>query len=625
VLDKLSPRARSDVLADGTLSETWQVPVQHPVELGPGHTVSRDSLFAAFRAAADGRQPPPLKDLKGKALKAKVAVDPDGWGSVEIPDRRIRFESAGLLTGQPARRLELVAHAVRTRSLARAHEEELVRLAGKRDFTPDDFFACGELLNAAPEAFAATFERQLAAGRIGTRELIPDDLRYWDNLTASHESATNLAAFINGELAVERERRLSRDAPQALHLMSITFAAPALVPITRLREWDRAAFATVIAGAANVDDHFALAGLFELCADRVATEPDLIPLGERILRRLLETPDRLSIACTMFGAVFVIATAHLATHEVLAQRPVFWRRLAAAAHASLVARVCGVTEIKPDELLNWAFAMVGEDYFASTFNDMAAEPQWRPDWIAPHFLHADAVGRLAGALHRVPPEHRPQTWTALIDPVWKRLETEHRLFLTTYPAVLEGERCPQPSLDTLGDLAKLVREFMSQPDIDNLLTIAPIIHSRGFPHEAADAAAKVADSIRRNPVGLDDGATQAALSVAAHAAVKSCNVALADAVARVCLDKLRDMKARGLLLDGAFRLIECAGAYPDREAGRTALSRWLEELAHTLSAELTPDLDSLLDAIIRANPDLGRKLGRARALVRLGFPRGRAA
>src|SRR5262249_59455559 len=77
VLDKLSPRARSDVLADGTLSETWQVPVQHPVELGPCPTVSRASLFAAFRAAADGRQPLPLKDLKGKTLKAKTPVDPD--------------------------------------------------------------------------------------------------------------------------------------------------------------------------------------------------------------------------------------------------------------------------------------------------------------------------------------------------------------------------------------------------------------------------------------------------------------------------------------------------------------------------------------------------------------------
>jgi hypothetical protein len=442
------------VLADGTLSATCHVTVQSPVELDPGHAVSRDSLFAAFSAAADGRQPLPLKDLKGKTLKAKVAVGPDGWGAIEIPGRRIRFEGAGLLTGKPARRLELVAQTLTTRSLARSYEEELMRLAGKSDFTPEDFFACGQLLNAAPEAFAAKFEAQLAAGRIGTRELIPDDLRYWDNLTARHEDATTLATFIAGELAAERDRRLSIDAPRALRLISLTFPAPALVPITRLREWDGAEFATMIAGAANVDDHFALAGLFELCADRVATEPDLIPLGQHILNRLLERPDRLRIACTMFGAAFMIATAHLAIHEVLGWRPVFWRRLAAAAHASLVVRVCGVTDIKPDELLNWASAMVGEDYFASTFNDMAAEPQWRPDWIAPQFIHADAVGRLAGALHRVAPEHRPAAWTALIEPVWKQFETEHKLFLTTYPAVLEGERRPQPSLDTLGDLAK---------------------------------------------------------------------------------------------------------------------------------------------------------------------------
>jgi hypothetical protein len=80
------------------------------------------------------------------------------------------------------RRLEVAARILKSLSLARAHEQELLRLAGKPDFSPEDFFACSRLLAAAPEWFAGALEARLATtGRTGIRELIPDDIRYWGN------------------------------------------------------------------------------------------------------------------------------------------------------------------------------------------------------------------------------------------------------------------------------------------------------------------------------------------------------------------------------------------------------------------------------------------------------------
>jgi hypothetical protein len=626
VLEKLLPRLRSDVLSDGTVSSACNLPVQHPIQLGGQAIVSRESLFAAFRAAADKRRPISLKDLKGRTVPAKVEIDTDGLGHVEIARGRVPVPFAGLITSKPAQRLEFAVHILRTLSLARAHEEEFLRLAGNPDFSPVDFFACSRVLTAAPEWFAGAFEAKLATtGRTGTRELIPDDIRYWDNLIAPHQTSSTLAEFIANELAAERERRLCADPIRSMQLISLAFSAPALVPLARLREIDLATFTVMVSHAVELDDHFALVGLFELCADRVAAAGVVIQLGERILKRLLEKPDWLRTAGAIFGAAFVIASAFLATHQLLGRRPVYWRRLAAAAHASLVTRACRVSDINSEELLNWAFGMVGEDYFASTFNDMAVEPQWRPDWIVPRFMFADTVGRLAAALNRIPLDQRPQEWAALIDPTYAELAETHQLFLTTYPAILEGERRQQPSLETLGALAAPVREFMADPQIDTLLMIAPIIQSHGFPEEAGDAVLKVVDSIRRNAVTLDDTAIQASLSVLAHVAVKCLNSSLGGAVARCCLDKLREVKSRNSMLDGTFRLLECSGAYADRDTGHAAFSEWVEELARVLPVDLMPDLDSLLDAITRASPELALKLGRARAIVHLGLARSRAA
>jgi hypothetical protein len=116
------------------------------------------------------------------------------------------------------------------------------------------------------------------------------------------------------------------------------------------------------------------------------------------LERLFGDMERLKTSCGMFAAGFVLATAYLSEHEKLRSRPVFWRRLAAASHASLIVRTCGVTPIKQDELVSWALRLSGTAYFASVLADMHAEPRWRPEWLFPNFLIADCFGRARNAV-----------------------------------------------------------------------------------------------------------------------------------------------------------------------------------------------------------------------------------
>src|SRR5882724_6335095 len=111
----------------------------------------------------------------------------------------------------------------------------------------------------------------------------------------------------------------------------------------------------MIEDVSDVQDNFTLEGAFEICAQQVKDDARFIPLGERLLDRLFADMEKLATACGIFASMFVIATAHLAEHEVLRTRPVFWRRLAAAAHASLVVRTCGTAGINHEELLAWAF------------------------------------------------------------------------------------------------------------------------------------------------------------------------------------------------------------------------------------------------------------------------------
>jgi hypothetical protein len=117
-------------------------------------------------------------------------------------------------------------------------------------------------------------------------------------------------------------------------------------------------------------------------------------------------------------AIFVVATAHLAKHETLRRQPIYWRRLAAASHASLVVRICGTSGIKPDDIVAWAMRVAGQAYFMSVVSELSVEPQWRPEWIVPNVLLADVAGRAVGAAQRLAEKTAvPESWKIRLDAV----------------------------------------------------------------------------------------------------------------------------------------------------------------------------------------------------------------
>lgn len=113
-------------------------------------------------------------------------------------------------------------------------------------------------------------------------------------------------------------------------------------------------------------DPFAFTGAFEICADMAATDARFVELGDEILDRLLKDVSELRSELTTFAAAFIIATAYLAEHETLRKQPVFWRRLAAASHASLVTRVLGGSSDAEGSLLTWAMRLSGKTYYLLT-------------------------------------------------------------------------------------------------------------------------------------------------------------------------------------------------------------------------------------------------------------------
>lgn len=401
VLEKLSWRLRSDVLADGSIISACGFHAKRPVQLTDDIVVNRDELFAAFRNASKIPVTCRLHDLNDALIDATISIDEDGSGTVEIAGKKMHFPWVTLLSSDADKRLAQLDQFLQRYPLSDGDAASLRALVARPNFSDDDFRAVATLFESSPETFterlAHKVRRQERENRIAPADILPDDDRYWSHLLLPEAGSMTLAEYIGQELNAAWRDGLELDPVRALHSLAITFAAPELVPRAQLLGLDADAAAIAIEAVSKVEDPFSLVGAFEICADRAAQDQRFVTLGDGLLDCLLGDMQRLTRACALFGAIFVITTAHLATHEMLQRRPVFWRRLAATAHASLIIRVFGGNRIDPDGTISWAMRLSGDAYYLSVVSDFAVEPQWRPEWILPKVLVADLFGRAVGA------------------------------------------------------------------------------------------------------------------------------------------------------------------------------------------------------------------------------------
>jgi hypothetical protein len=452
--------------------------------------------------------------------------------------------------------------------------------------------------------------RQLALG-----DLLPEETNYWDQLTAPLDASSSLSQFIADELRTQRQFLLAEDPQKAIRSISLSFCAPALVPIELFRALNADTVFSMLEEAVQFADHFGLVGAFEICGDWLPRDSRFGPIGEKLLDRLFVDEQRLKDSCWLYGAGFVLATSRLHQHQVLRRKPAFWRRLTVAAHASLIARAVSSSNIDPQSLFKWAMGVSGKAYYASICLDSYDEPRWRPDWLTPNMLVADAFGRIDAVLKRLPEGLASEHWAKRIEGAPKLLGDRDAI-LAIYPAIGESGARTQPTLHEIGELAELYRAFIDKPTVDSFLIAGPLFFSFGIPAECVLPAAKVVAELRRRPTNWEDGKLQGVAMLAVYIAMQLKDPILADSVADFFIGT-----ASTLNVDPSeilFRLVECAAADPDRNKGQKVLAKRLETLAFVLGPAHLPDVYDTLRVLQKLDADLARLLGRAIAAARMG-------
>jgi hypothetical protein len=626
-LSKLSDRLQSDVLKDPATVEQWDIPTTRTIQLSAGLTVQWKSLFSVFRAATDGRPIPPLLDETDEEIAIKVSIDEQGAGLLEVDKYRLRFSYAVLMSASAKTRLRELERIFSSLTINAALQDELRRIVGSSEFCVAEFITAAKALYSSPDEFRVRLSEKASTRRVALSDVLPDDHRHWDNLTAPIAASCTLAEFIANELALEWAARIARNPNAAFRSIALTFSAPGLVPHSLFGALDKEAKKRILEEALLLDDHFSLVGAVELCAGWVSDDVEFSNAGERLLDRLFGDLKRLETACGMFGAALVLSVAKIAEDDKLNAKPAFWRRLAAASHALLVVRACGVTEIDHKDLIEWSMRQSGQAYFLSVLCDFKTDPQWRPEWIAPRFLVADVCGRAIGACLRIPSGKAPASWTERIDKLRSWISEKHYDGLMHFPAIMEGARRPTlPVVSEMQDIGDFYEALIREPSVDHLLRMTAAIQTLGPPREITESLHRVIGIIRADSSADEEGLLASAIKLLSHVAALLQDTKLANAVAEACIERLAIDEKRESVMEAIYCLLECSAAETDKAAARLFLSRKLEQVCYTIAKpELLAEIVGWIEELKVVSPELKSALGRSLGIAKLGASRAAAS
>lgn len=621
-LRRISPAMQSDVLSGGHVAAKTGIKVSNTIKFSENVSVERDRLFTAFQRAVDGGPSPEIVDAKGAPLKAKIEMQDDA-GIVIFEDKRLRFAEAALLSAKAEQRRRIVANALSKYTLSREARDKIEALGHKNEFSHQDFFSTTVILSASQESFQERLRQQAETKTLSRDDFVPTQTQYWDNLIGAYTTSTTLAEFIENELLTEHAERLSRDPANAIVTASLWFVAPSIAAHAFAKPLSDDVAYEAVTRISTLLDPFALAGALDVCADRLSTSNRFGDIGAEILVSLLSDETQLRAQFATFATSFVLSTAYLAEHETLRKKPVFWRRLAASAHASLVTRILGASTEDENSLLSWAMRLSGKTFYISVLNDARVQPRWRPDWIDPTILVADVYGRIRASLGRVPAARMPARWQEMADKLEMLIQDKNLTAATCYPAILEGERRdPTQVVPSNPAIEEVYEDVLGGVTIEKFLRLTNIVYMLGLEPSAHNAAMDAVQLLRTEAKPVEPDLAHAVLSLAAYAAAQNSDATLSDSVAQACIERMVVASDKERMLHSVITLLECAAANNDEEKANPALAQRLESLAFVAPSTALPELLDLLRTLQKLNNKLAPALGRAVATASLGRPAG---
>jgi hypothetical protein len=471
-------------------------------------------------------------------------------------------------------------------------------------------------IRLTPLFVADSIAAHLRGEELSMLVLVPSEIRYYDRLVGAPPPTADLRSYVEAR-AIPRFKAWTNSKLEGLR-RSLLFSSHSLFSTAfPLDEYPTDDVVKFFGQLGESGDRISQVGGLEAGLLHLDKFPELEPHIVRIAELVAaDDPEDPEGRMTLLSSLIVLVEGEMARTGVGRDKPVFWRRLAAIAQASVIERAMIAAGVPPSFIQKWAFPARGALYYLRAFIDLRREPRWLPDFVLQSQLKAELIGRVYTAGFNNAAKLRSDRARELFAPDDEApIKSQLKFPFAYLPGPLEGG--VESVMEMPSDLeANLKQALESQePTGDDFISLvnSPLIFKVG-----PQLAQLAAQALRRAKYQLRSMRSQSdsfsLLSGLATVAAVTRSAELADEV-RILVRVFRRKPGTDIAPEDAMRIaLICAASNAEKPQWCKFVGDWLTEISfEDMPRGKAVNLHEHIQLLCKLEPDLWETCGRAEA------------
>ncbi len=400
-LGLLPETIKSDIISDTQFCRQNNLSTDGVLILFNGEiTVKRSHLFQKIRKAY--KNPKEIYAINDETDKTWALSNHNDEGKtyikIENGGRSFILDSFWALTPNIEDRIKKFKKEAKLRLLSELDIAYWTEILNKESLIDFDITEMEKDLMNTPISIAENLMIEMQSGQSTVESLVPQNLRYYERLIGVHSNSKHIHDYSKNELKQHIDELFLNNYNPALKLTLMVCSHSSISRgLTKIAHNGKELLKIYDWVLVNGDPISKVAAI-ELGIFLLEKYPDIEPKLEELINDVFsENVKAQETQYKLLSSLIILVDGELSRIKLFDGKPVYYRRMASIAHASLIFRCIKANRIKFDEFSENILALRQINYYLQSLMDMRENPRWHPEYLEQGQLKNEMLGRVTNA------------------------------------------------------------------------------------------------------------------------------------------------------------------------------------------------------------------------------------
>ena len=401
-LQNITPLVRDELLEDANFRNEYDIRPDPILQFGRDLFVQGSDLCDAIRRVLSGSSTAEIIDQKNRTCRVERVDDTSGVPRIVLSFNGSYTDVSDhfVLSPDERTRLGYFDRLLRTSNLSRDPISSWRTVISDRALEDHEVYELmGDIANTPVRRMRIIQSMVARDESIRVDSLVPRSRRYFERLVGAYDGSDSIQDYACGAGRRHIQALLEWEPCNGFFYSLLLSAHSSLVNQIDVERIDPDDLMRSFRFLEKKGDVLSRMGAIEVGFRLIGVMPDLEPVLVRLIERMRDDDGHGPKSGVRFmSSLFQLVDGEISRVRLFSDRPAFYRRLAAMAHAALLYRIFGDSYEGMAEVGNRIVRSYGSRFMVQTLIDTRTEPRWGFDLAEPIFLRSEFMKRIvAGA------------------------------------------------------------------------------------------------------------------------------------------------------------------------------------------------------------------------------------